>query len=173
MEAAISNMVMAMPDGPWLRDVAKAVCNDPSPDSAAQWVLGQAGRWIGTDDPIKAYDSIIYDVEALNRIWPLAHHAAELMPVEAASILPALARFVFERIPAVRAEAAAGVFVTDNPLTQVLVIAERVHDLVGLFAVGLKPNGSKDPYALRRMAKHLLWCILPYLSAGELKGAFA
>lgn len=35
---------------------------------------------------------------------------------------------------------------------QVLAIAERIDTLVGIFAVGMKPSGNKDPFALRRAA---------------------
>jgi glycyl-tRNA synthetase beta chain len=35
---------------------------------------------------------------------------------------------------------------------QVLAVAERLDTLAGIFAVGLKPSGNKDPFALRRAA---------------------
>lgn len=35
---------------------------------------------------------------------------------------------------------------------QVLSVAERLDTLAGIFAVGLKPSGNKDPFALRRAA---------------------
>ncbi|HXE76677.1 MAG TPA: glycine--tRNA ligase subunit beta [Rhodanobacter sp.] len=35
---------------------------------------------------------------------------------------------------------------------QVLSVADRLDTLAGIFAVGLKPSGSKDPFALRRVA---------------------
>ena len=37
-----------------------------------------------------------------------------------------------------------------------LAIAEKLDTLVGGFAIGAKPTGSKDPYALRRMAISLI-----------------
>ncbi|WP_426661033.1 glycine--tRNA ligase subunit beta [Rhodanobacter aciditrophus] len=37
-------------------------------------------------------------------------------------------------------------------LGQVLAVAERLDTLAGIFAVGLKPGGNKDPFALRRAA---------------------
>ena len=37
-------------------------------------------------------------------------------------------------------------------LGQVLSVAERLDTLAGIFAVGMKPSGSKDPFALRRVA---------------------
>lgn len=37
-------------------------------------------------------------------------------------------------------------------LGQVLAVAERLDTLAGIFAVGMKPSGNKDPFALRRAA---------------------
>ena len=39
-----------------------------------------------------------------------------------------------------------------TPLGRVLAIAERLDTLAGIFAVGMKPTGNKDPFALRRAA---------------------
>ena len=33
-----------------------------------------------------------------------------------------------------------------------LAVAERLDTLAGIFAVGMKPGGNKDPFALRRAA---------------------
>jgi glycyl-tRNA synthetase beta chain len=46
----------------------------------------------------------------------------------------------------------AGDVVPTRPLSQVLAIADRADTLAGIFAVGLKPSGNKDPFALRRAA---------------------
>ncbi len=40
----------------------------------------------------------------------------------------------------------------DNALGQALALADKMDTLVGIFAVGKKPTGSKDPFALRRVA---------------------
>jgi glycyl-tRNA synthetase beta chain len=40
--------------------------------------------------------------------------------------------------------------IADRPLAQVLSIADKLDTLAGIFAIGLKPTGSKDPFALRR-----------------------
>lgn len=37
-----------------------------------------------------------------------------------------------------------------------LALADRLDSLVGLFAAGLRPKGSNDPFALRRMARQLI-----------------
>jgi glycyl-tRNA synthetase beta chain len=44
----------------------------------------------------------------------------------------------------------AGDGIARGKLSQVLAIAERLDTLAGIFAVGGKPSGSKDPFALRR-----------------------
>lgn len=36
------------------------------------------------------------------------------------------------------------------PLSQAIALADRLDTLVGFFAIGVKPTGSKDPFALRR-----------------------
>ncbi|HST27878.1 MAG TPA: glycine--tRNA ligase subunit beta [Rudaea sp.] len=44
----------------------------------------------------------------------------------------------------------AGDAIAQGKIAQVLAIAERLDTLAGIFAVGGKPTGSKDPFALRR-----------------------
>ena len=39
-----------------------------------------------------------------------------------------------------------------NLISESLLIADRIETLVGIWAIGLKPSGDKDPYALRRHA---------------------
>jgi glycyl-tRNA synthetase beta chain len=46
----------------------------------------------------------------------------------------------------------SGDAIAPSKLGQVLAIAERLDTLAGGFAAGLKPTGSKDPFALRRHA---------------------
>ncbi len=46
----------------------------------------------------------------------------------------------------------AGDGIASGKLGQVLAVAERFDTLAGIFAVGLKPSGNKDPFALRRAA---------------------
>jgi len=46
----------------------------------------------------------------------------------------------------------AGDTIAAGPVGRVLAIAERLDTLAGIFAVGLKPSGNKDPFALRRAA---------------------
>ena len=46
----------------------------------------------------------------------------------------------------------AGDAIAAGRIARVLAVAERVDTLAGIFAVGLKPSGNKDPFALRRAA---------------------
>jgi glycyl-tRNA synthetase beta chain len=46
----------------------------------------------------------------------------------------------------------AGDAIASGKIARVLAIAERVDTLAGIFAVGQKPSGNKDPFALRRAA---------------------
>ncbi len=46
----------------------------------------------------------------------------------------------------------AGDDVAKGKIAQVLAVAERLDTLAGIFAVGMKPSGNKDPFALKRAA---------------------
>ena len=46
----------------------------------------------------------------------------------------------------------SGDAIAAGKLGQVLSVAERLDTLAGIFAVGMKPGGNKDPFALRRAA---------------------
>ena len=46
----------------------------------------------------------------------------------------------------------AGDDLPEGVIAQCLAIADRVDSLVGIFAIGQKPSGDKDPFALRRAA---------------------
>ncbi len=46
------------------------------------------------------------------------------------------------------------------PLSIALALADKIDTLVGLFALGEKPTGSKDPYALRRAALGVIRLII-------------
>ena len=54
----------------------------------------------------------------------------------------------------------AGDAIAPSQLGQVLAIAERLDTLAGGFTAGLKPTGSKDPFALRRNALGLARTII-------------
>ncbi|HDK03339.1 MAG TPA: glycine--tRNA ligase subunit beta, partial [Gammaproteobacteria bacterium] len=50
----------------------------------------------------------------------------------------------------------AGDTLPQSPAGAALALAERLDTLVGIFAVGLRPGGDKDPFALRRAAIGIL-----------------
>jgi glycyl-tRNA synthetase beta chain len=50
--------------------------------------------------------------------------------------------------------------VPDTPLAMALALADKLDTLAGFFAVGEKPTGSRDPYALRRAALGVIRILL-------------
>jgi glycyl-tRNA synthetase beta chain len=54
----------------------------------------------------------------------------------------------------------AGDELPDGPIGQVLAIADRLDTLAGIFAIGQRPTGTKDPYGLRRAALGVLRIII-------------
>ncbi|MDX9954245.1 MAG: glycine--tRNA ligase subunit beta [Anaerolineae bacterium] len=69
---------------------------------------------------------------------------------------PAVAQAIAEHyLPA-----AAGGALPQSPAGFALALADRLDSLAGLFAVGLAPTGSADPYGLRRMALGLVQLLL-------------
>ena len=46
----------------------------------------------------------------------------------------------------------AGDGIAEGDIARVLAVAERLDTLAAIFAVGMKPSGNKDPFALRRAA---------------------
>ncbi|NMW24741.1 glycine--tRNA ligase subunit beta, partial [Rhodanobacter denitrificans] len=57
-------------------------------------------------------------------------------------------------------------------LGQVLAVAERLDTLAGIFAVGMKPGGNKDPFALRRAALGLARTLIEGDLELDLRGSF-
>ena len=55
---------------------------------------------------------------------------------------------------------------------QVLAVAERLDTLAGIFAVGMKPSGNKDPFALRRAALGLARTLIEGGLEIDLRAAF-
>jgi glycyl-tRNA synthetase beta chain len=54
----------------------------------------------------------------------------------------------------------AGDQIPQNPVAQAIALADRLDSLVGIFAIGEKPGGDKDPFALRRAALAVLRIIV-------------
>ena len=55
---------------------------------------------------------------------------------------------------------------------QVLAVAERLDTLAGIFAIGMKPSSSKDPFALRRAALGLARTLIEAKLDIDLAGSF-
>lgn len=151
-----ANAVHAMLPSPFLSDLAKAVTNDGSDDGASRYLLNLAIRFLHDagqrHDPIAAFDFACWDFESIGNAWSMMGKMADEIDVDR-SVTVTLARFIADRLPSVWASPP---WEHHPALTRALVLADRAHDLIGLFAVGLKPNGSKDPFALRRAANHWL-----------------
>ncbi|HET7301387.1 MAG TPA: glycine--tRNA ligase subunit beta [Oleiagrimonas sp.] len=62
--------------------------------------------------------------------------------------------------------------IAEGQLSRVLAVAERLDTLAGIFAVGMKPTGNKDPFALRRAAQGLARTLVEGDLAIDLDGAF-
>ena len=58
------------------------------------------------------------------------------------------------------------------PVSVVIALADKLDTLVGFFAIGEKPTGSKDPFALRRAALGVLRLILENQLRLPLRAAF-
>ncbi|MBN8481349.1 MAG: glycine--tRNA ligase subunit beta [Xanthomonadales bacterium] len=72
------------------------------------------------------------------------YYASQGAKPESAEVAAALDEFYRPRF--------AGDGIATGKIGQVLAVAERLDTLAGIFAVGLKPSGNKDPFALRRAA---------------------
>lgn len=163
---AWQNAVAAVLPSPFIHDLAISVSNDRSDDAAARWLIQLAADFLRKQGqahgPIAAFDFAVFDIEAIGDAWPMMTEMAALFGLDQAvtqTVTASLARFIADRLPAIWGREP---WHRHQPITRALVLAERTHDLVGLFSVGLKPNGSKDPYALRRAANHwLMQVVLP------------
>lgn len=161
-QAAWTNALSAMPGyEAYFSDLARSVTNDDCPDGAARWALSFCCQYLEkrglAHGPWQAFDLFIYDMEALCRVWPAFRFSYEAMPIRDERALPDLARFLFERLPNIWSGPCLRPVA---PVTKAVAIADRIDTLTGLFLAGNKPNGSKDPFALRRAAKELLQMIV-------------
>ncbi|HET7663991.1 MAG TPA: glycine--tRNA ligase subunit beta [Rhodanobacteraceae bacterium] len=62
--------------------------------------------------------------------------------------------------------------IAEGQLSRVLAVAERLDTLAGIFAVGMKPSGNKDPFVLRRAAQGLARTLIEGDLAIDLDAAF-
>jgi glycyl-tRNA synthetase beta chain len=97
------------------------------------------------------------------------YYASQGAKPEHADVAQALDEFYAPRF--------AGDNIAQGKLAQVIAVAERVDTLAGIFAVGQKPSGNKDPFALRRaalgLARTLIEAKLDLDLRGMLSEAFA
>ena len=56
--------------------------------------------------------------------------------------------------------AGAGDEVPDRPVSMAVALAEKLDTLIGFYAIGEKPTGSRDPFALRRAALGVIRIVL-------------
>jgi glycyl-tRNA synthetase beta chain len=68
---------------------------------------------------------------------------------------------------------AAGAPIAASPLGRVLAVAEKLDTLAGLYAIGMRPTGNKDPYSLRRNALGLARTLIEGAMELDLDGALA
>jgi glycyl-tRNA synthetase len=59
----------------------------------------------------------------------------------------------------------------ESPLGAVISLADRFDSLSGLFAVGLAPTGSADPWALRRVALGIVETLIKHQTSFSLRSA--
>ncbi|HUH56277.1 MAG TPA: glycine--tRNA ligase subunit beta [Rhodanobacter sp.] len=62
--------------------------------------------------------------------------------------------------------------IASDAIGQVLAVAERLDTLAGIFAIGMKPGGNKDPFALRRAALGLARTLIEASMDLDLHGSF-
>lgn len=166
LSPAWANAIDMILPSPFISDLARTVTNDGSDDGAARWLLHMACETLRKHSqkhsPLDAFDFASSDFEAIGRAWPIMGEAAKLFDVSS-DVTVTLSRFIAERLPAIWAREP---WTRHPPVTRALALADRTHDLVGLFSAGLKPNGSKDPYALRRAANHWLMQVVCPVTIG-------
>lgn len=78
---------------------------------------------------------------------------------------------VAEAIGEQYAPASAGADIPKSKLGRLLAIADRLDTLAGIFALGKRPTGDKDPFALRRAALGVLRIIIEGQLTIDLRGA--
>ncbi|HOQ09800.1 MAG TPA: glycine--tRNA ligase subunit beta [Syntrophomonadaceae bacterium] len=66
----------------------------------------------------------------------------------------------------------AGDQLPQSEVGTVLSLAEKIHNLMGCFCIGIKPTGSQDPYALRRQALGLVHIIMEHRLNIDLQQVF-
>jgi hypothetical protein len=163
---AWANAIDCLPcHGPFMSALARSsVTNSGNIRATGRWLLTFLAKATCPDlsdrdiKPLQAFDNFNYDIKALDNIWPAFQFSIDDQPIESAIDAEALiAEFLVRRIP----EAFKKEQIYQSHVTRALSLADRIDTMCGMFLAGLKPNGSKDPYALRRASLNILWAILP------------
>lgn len=163
---ALFNAIDMLPkSGGFISDLDRTT-NSAEPASGATWLLAFVASYLQRNGQphgyIAAFDHAIWDIEAIDQFWPAARIAVDDLTTDGVQVaddtLPAVARFLVERLPSLWDGSG---WYWHETVTQAVQIADCLHDLIGLFAVGIRPTGSKDPQASRRAARALLMQILP------------
>lgn len=151
----------------FMPDLARAVSNSGDIESGAAWLCNfvrnflcsrrqSYGQWAG-------FVFAASDLGKIDQIWPAFRFAAANCPDPGAAqeMLSHAARYLIERLPHIWAagDLAPAEFL-EKPVTRAVWLADRIDTITAFFSVGIKPSGSKDPFALRRATKEILQCIL-------------
>ncbi|HQA50921.1 MAG TPA: glycine--tRNA ligase subunit beta [Syntrophomonadaceae bacterium] len=126
-----------------LTEIALLLCQDSglgNPD------LVKRAAWLSKADLLS---SMVYEFPELQGIMGryYARNSGEDSKVAEAIFEQYLPRFAGDQLP-------------QSEIGIVLSLAEKVHNLMGCFCIGIKPTGSQDPYALRRQALGVVHILL-------------
>lgn len=162
-EISRANAIYAILPSAFIGDLARAVSNDGDPDTGADWLIDMTAQYLTSQKlahtPMNAFDHVVWDIDALDRVWPAfaaceAEYRGQGFLAGCESPLPAIARYLTERLPTMWGKQS---WERHTPVTRALVLADNIDTLVGFFGIGIKPTGSKDPFALRRAAMAVLY----------------
>jgi glycyl-tRNA synthetase beta chain len=108
--------------------------------------LVKRAAWLSKADLLS---SMVYEFPELQGIMGryYAGNSGEDPQVAEAIFEHYLPRFAGDRLP-------------QSDIGVLLSLAEKIHNLMGCFCIGIKPTGSQDPYALRRQALGVVHILL-------------
>ena len=108
--------------------------------------LVKRAAWLSKADLLS---SMVYEFPELQGIMGryYARNSGEDPQVAEAIFEHYLPRFAGDQLP-------------QSDIGALLSLAEKLHNLVGCFCIGIKPTGSQDPYALRRQALGVVHILL-------------
>lgn len=126
-----------------LTEIALFLCQETglgNPD------MVKRAAWLSKADLLS---SMVYEFPELQGIMGryYARNSGEDSQVAEAIFEHYLPRFAGDQLP-------------QSEIGILLSLAEKVHNLMGCFCIGIKPTGSQDPYALRRQALGLVHILM-------------